>query len=155
MPKPYTPDQIFGALEQSIAWKEPIDEPRLEGEVALDARDDGEALRQLAHLRRLLQDRCGIEAAEVVRISSAIKAIWSSIDAWSRRRPQESVATLTYSLSSQGLTLTVHDEAGWLPGALADGSLVLPADLFDQVTGDDSGRSLTLVKRCKPAEGRE
>ena len=36
VPKPYTPDQIFEALEQSDAWKDQLDTPRLEGEVALD-----------------------------------------------------------------------------------------------------------------------
>jgi DNA-binding response OmpR family regulator len=153
VPKPYTPDQIFEALEQSIAWKEPSDEARLAGKVALDSRDDGAALRELAHLRRIMQHRCGIEAAAVERISSAIKAIWSSIDSWSRKRRQDTVATLTYSLTPRALTLTLHDEAGWLPSARADGSLVLPRDLFDEITGDDSGGSLTLVKWCGPAGG--
>ena len=36
VPKPYTPDQIFAALEQSEAWKDQLDAPRLAGEVALD-----------------------------------------------------------------------------------------------------------------------
>ena len=61
VPKPYTPDQIFEALEQSAAWKDLLDAPRLDGEVPLDARDDGETLRHLAHLRRLLQARCDME----------------------------------------------------------------------------------------------
>ncbi|MHB1561280.1 MAG: response regulator transcription factor, partial [Isosphaeraceae bacterium] len=98
VPKPYTPDQIFEALEQSSAWKDHLDDPRLDGEVALDARDDGEALRQLAQLRRLLLSRCELQPADVEQISSSIRAFWESIDAWSRHRQEERVATLTYAL---------------------------------------------------------
>src|SRR5262245_19950364 len=85
VPKPYTPDQIFEALEQSAAWKDRLETPRLHGEVPLDARDDGETLRQLAHLRRLLQARCAMEPDGIDRISAAIRSLWSSIDTWSRQ----------------------------------------------------------------------
>ncbi len=54
VPKPYTPDQIFAALDQASAWKEKIDEPEVEGRVPLDGRDDGETLRELSGLRNLL-----------------------------------------------------------------------------------------------------
>lgn len=153
VPKPYTPDQIFEALEQSISWKDHLDDPRLEGEVALDARDDGEALRQLAHLRRLLLSRSGIEPAEVERIGAVIRSIWASIDAWSRQRQEERVATLTYALTAEALTLTFLDEASWLASARAEGSLQVPADVFDEVSGDATGRTLTLVKHCRPMAG--
>ena len=36
------------------------------------------------------------------RISAAIKALWSSVNAWSRQRRQERVATLAYSLTAGG-----------------------------------------------------
>ncbi len=156
VPKPYTPDQIFEALEQSLAWKDHLDDPRLEGEVALDARDDGEALRQLAHLRRLLLSRCELKPSDVEQVSSSIRTFWASIDAWSRHRQEERVATLTYSLTPEALTLILRDESSWLASARADGSLRLPTDIFDEVTGDVTGRTLTLVKRCRPtAGGRE
>jgi CheY-like chemotaxis protein len=154
VPKPYTPDQIFAALQQSEAWKDQLDTPRLAGEVALDARDDGEALRQLAHLRRLLQFRCGMELEGIDGITAAIKSLWSSIDAWSRQRRQERVASLAYSLTPEALTLTIRDEAGWLPTSQTAESFVLSVGPFDEVTADESGRSITLVKRCRQAEGR-
>ena len=86
IPKPYTPDQVFDALEQSRAWKDEVDTPRVEGEVALDLRDDGETLRRLARLRRLLRARSVLGTDEVNRIGAAIKEFWSSVDSWSRRR---------------------------------------------------------------------
>lgn len=155
VPKPYTPDQIFEALEQSSAWKERLGEPRLDGAVPLDARDDGETLRHLAHLRRLLQARCTQEPADIERIGTAIRSLWSSIDSWSRQRHVERVATLSYSLTPEALTLTVHDEAGWLSHASATAMGALAGDPFDEVIRHESGRALTLVKRCGRAEDAE
>lgn len=152
VPKPYTPDQIFEALEQSAAWKDQIDAPRFEGEVHLDARDDGEALRHLAHLRRLMQARCPMEPDGIDRISAAIRSIWSSIDTWSRQRREERVASLAYSLTDEALTLTIRDEAGWLGSAPSTVMNALAAGPFDEVIRDDAGRTLTLVKRCRSAE---
>jgi CheY-like chemotaxis protein len=153
IPKPYTPDQIFEALEQAAAWKEQVDAPRLVGEIPLDARDDGEALRQLAQLRRLLLARCAIESDGLDRIGAAIKVIWSSIDSWSRQRREERVATLSYTLTPEALTLTIRDEGGWLASAPPAASAALAAGPFDEILRDEAGRTLTLVKRCGQPEG--
>jgi CheY-like chemotaxis protein len=153
VPKPYTPDQIFEALDQSAAWKDRIDAPRLAGEIALDARDDGEALRHLAHLRRLLQARSAMECDALDRIGAAIRSLWSSIDAWSRQRREDRVATLSYTLTPEALTLTIRDEAGWLAAAPAAATTALASGPFDEIIRDDAGRTLTLVKRCGHAEG--
>jgi CheY-like chemotaxis protein len=151
IPKPYTPDQVFDALEQSRAWRNEVDSPRIEGEVALDLRDDGETLRRLAQLRRLLKVRGVLGSDEVDRISAAIKELWSSVDSWSRRRRLNQVATLIYSLTSDALTLIIRDEAGWLPALKdVDSGLALTAVAdarFDQVVADEASRSLKLVKR--------
>jgi CheY-like chemotaxis protein len=151
IPKPYTPDQVFDALEQSRAWKDEVDSPRIEGAVALDLRDDGETLRRLARLRRLLRVRGVLGSDEVDRISAAIKELWSSVDSWSRRRRLDQVATLIYDLTADALTLIIRDEAGWLP-ALRDrdpvlGLTALADARFDQVIADEANRSLKLVKR--------
>ncbi len=151
IPKPYTPDQIFDSLEQSGAWKDQIDAPQVEGEVPLDLRDDGDTLRQLAQLRRLLQVRSGLDTVAIDRISTTIKELWSSVDAWSRRRRLDQVATLAYSLTSDSLTLTIRDEAGWLTGSRGLEpdlvSRILAEAQFDRVIANEAGRSLELVKR--------
>jgi CheY-like chemotaxis protein len=148
IPKPYTPDQIFDSLEQSGAWREQIDAPQVEGEVPLDLRDDGETLRRLAQLRRLLQVRSGLNSEAIDRISTTIKELWSRFDSWSRGRRVDRVATLAYSLTPESLTLTIHDEAGWLL-AVRDHLMAsnLAGDQFDQVIADEADRCLKLVKR--------
>ena len=74
--------------------------------------------------------RSGLEPEAVDRISAAISAIWSNVDAWARRSGLERVATLAYAVSPEKLVLTVHDEAGWLAslGDLAAGCRVIDLD---------------------------
>jgi CheY-like chemotaxis protein len=151
IPKPYTPDQIFEAVEQSAAWKERLALPQLDGTVCLDARDDGETLRALAQLRRLLLARSGLAADEIDRIKTAIKELWTAVDGWSRRHRVDQVATLEYALSRESLALTVHDEAGWLTSAgemlAAPASSIVAEARFDEVIADQEKRQLKMVKR--------
>jgi CheY-like chemotaxis protein len=149
--KPYTPDQIFEALAEANAWKQHLAAPEFGCEVALDGRDDGKTLRTLAQLRSLMYARGLLDASSLDRVSTAIKAIWTSVDDWSRRRHLDQVATLACELKPDSLTLTVHDEGGWLRGLLDPAWQPLLSRLseahFDHVAGVDGADSLTLIKR--------
>jgi len=151
VPKPYTPDQIFEALEESHTQVLESPLPPLEGEVVLDGRDDGQTLRRLARLRSSVQARCTLEPDAIDRLSTAIKTIWSSADRWGRKSGVDCVATLAFSLSDDSLRLIVHDEGDWLANAselAPDPSSSILADAgFDQVLYDREARSLLLVKR--------
>ncbi len=151
IPKPYTPDQIFAALEEAQGWRQQLAAPRAEGEAVLDGRDDGETLRRLAGLRNLLMARSGLGHEAIEEIARAIRAIWSSVEQWARRGGLEQVATLRYSLTDECLTLTVLDEGGWIdslrqarPDPLAE---LVGGARFDEVVADSASQSLRLVKR--------
>src|SRR5204863_8841929 len=100
---------------------------------------------------RLMQARDGLAPEEIDLLSAAIKELWSSVDHWSRGRRLDQVATLTYALTPESLTLTVHDEAGWLPAwrdlAPDDPSKALAEARFDQIIVDEADHSLKLLKR--------
>jgi CheY-like chemotaxis protein len=155
IPKPYTPDQIFDALAQSHAWKDQLAAAELSGQVPLDIRDDGETLRRLAQLRRLVHARGCLGHDQVERLSAAITALWSKVDAWSRARALDRVATLAYALTPSSLLLTLHDEAGWLPDSAElysdhlAGSLIEAA--FDQVIAEPAEHSVKLIKHFMTA----
>jgi hypothetical protein len=93
-----------------------------------------------------------MESDGIDRISSAIKALWSSVEAWSRQRRLDRVASLSFALTPEALTLTIHDEAGWLSATPSASTDALAAGEFDEVTRDEAGRTLTLVKRCRHSE---
>jgi DNA-binding response OmpR family regulator len=153
--KPYTPDQIFEALEASQSWKSQTGAPRIEGQAVLDGRDDGNTLRRLAQLRNLLLARGGLGMDVIEDVVTVIKSIWASVDQWVERRRLEQAATLIYELTPQSLTITIHNEGGWLESfssAAGDPVASLASvGRFDQVIADSDLRSIRLVKRLDSA----
>jgi CheY-like chemotaxis protein len=153
--KPYTPDQIYEALEESQNWKRRLAAPRIEGRAVLDGRDDGDTLRRLAQLRNVLLARNGLARDGIEAMSAAIRFIWASVNQWAQRRGLEEAATLAYELTTDSLTLTIHNEGGWLEhsaGAADDPIASLAtAGRFDQVVADSDLRSIKLVKRLNSA----
>jgi len=151
VPKPYMPDQIYEALDQSLSLKREIDATQVEGQVVLDGRDDGNTLRRLARLRGLLLARSGLELDAIEGIIAAIEAIWTSVDQWAHHRRLEHVATLAYVFTPESLTLTVHDEGGWLDSsghpAQQQISTILAGAPFDEVIADHPAHRLTLIKQ--------
>jgi CheY-like chemotaxis protein len=151
IPKPYTPDEIFEALENAQAWIAQLESSRIDGEARLSCRDEGETLRSLARLRNALLSRSGLGVETIDEIATAIRAIWSSAQARSYPGGAEPIATLKYSLAESCLTLTVLGERGWLErwlqlaGDPASGSLA--GELFDEVVADTASLTLQLVKR--------
>jgi CheY-like chemotaxis protein len=148
--KPYTPDQIFQALEQSIAWLDQARSGQIHGTIPLDGRDDGEILRRLGQLRSLIFARSSLGLESVAQINRAIKEVWCLADEWNRNHPTDRAATLAYTLTGECLTLTFRDTAEWLsrlPGLLDDDpQSALVSAGFDRLDIDDAGRCLTLVK---------
>jgi DNA-binding response OmpR family regulator len=153
--KPYTPDQIYEALEAAQNWRRQLTAPRIEGRAVLDGRDDGDTLRRLAQLRNLLLVRNGLARDAIEAMSAAIKSIWTSANQWAQRRGLEEAATLAYELTADSLTLTIHNEGGWLESS-SDAAGRPIASLategrFDQVVADSDLRSIRLVKRLNSA----
>jgi CheY-like chemotaxis protein len=154
IPKPYTPDEIFEALELARAWKSQLESPRIEGEASLDGRDEGQTLRNLARLRNALVSRSGLGAPAIDEVIRAIHAIWSSARAWEHCGSLEQTATLKYSLTATCLTLSIIDESGWLQGRrqLEGGPTegLVDVELFDEIASDPACRTLRLVKQFPP-----
>src|SRR4051812_13688943 len=57
VPKPYTPDQIFGAMALADAWRARVADGELEGTISLDAAADVAILRDISRLWCLLLER--------------------------------------------------------------------------------------------------
>jgi CheY-like chemotaxis protein len=152
--KPYTPDQIFQALEQSIEWLDQARSGQIQGTIPLDGGDDGEVLRRLGQLRSLLFARTGLTLEAVAQINRAIKEVWCLADEWNRGQPADRPATLNYTLTAQRLVLTFRDAAGWLErvGDIPDDDpqSALVAAVFDRIVPDEAEHCLTLVKELPP-----
>ncbi|MDR3634172.1 MAG: response regulator [Isosphaeraceae bacterium] len=115
IPKPYTPDQIFQAMEDADTWRKEIERDSCgrEGVITFGSESD-ESLRQLAHLRNLLVARTTLDVAAVCVLGDALQELRTSADRWSRQRGEEVYAVLGYQILADRLTFTLKDDSGWL-----------------------------------------
>jgi CheY-like chemotaxis protein len=154
VPKPFTPDQIFGALGEAASWRRQLEEHGGSGEFRCPGCERLSVERRLAGLRCLLTGRTPLRDGDVRGISEAVQALCASACAWGEHRGLDRVATIAYRLHDDRLTLTVRDEAGWFEGGhppLSEGirDQVLRRDLFDEIAPAPSGRELTLTRRYR------
>jgi CheY-like chemotaxis protein len=155
--KPYTPDQIYEALEQAATWCQQVSAEQVHGVVSLGGHDDEEIFRRLAQLRRLVLARSSLNLESVTRISLAIKELCSFVVASARNRQVDPGASLSYALTADRLILTFCDRIGRLEGFRAafqndqnDAFNSLAAAGFDQIIPDTSNHCLTLIKHLIP-----
>ena len=147
--KPYTPDRIFEALEQSMRWAELGRRDLVQGNISFDHNDDGEILRRLGQFRSLLLARTSLNLEAIIQLSRAIKEIWCLADEWVWAYPSEHFTSLTYTLTAQRLVLSFSDAGGWLDTvrALAENpASSIQCAAFHQIDLQTANGCLTLVK---------
>jgi CheY-like chemotaxis protein len=147
--KPYTPGQIFQAVEQAVRWFDQSRSGQIQASVFFDHGDDGEILRRLGQFRSLVFARTALSLEAVAQISRAIKEIWCVADEWARGYPGDHITTLTYTLTAERLVLEFRDAAGWLgrvPILAEDPISEVSLAGFDHVAIDESDRSVRFVK---------
>ncbi len=152
VPKPYTPDQIFEALDRAQAWKHSLEASEAVGAIGLGIRDELGPFADVARFQSLLLTRtsCGEEPAH--RLVQGLRTMIRNIQDWGRRAPGiEQMAILAYEIRAGQVVLTVRDQAGWtgsddLSHEDALG-LLLGRGGFDSIAYDQSGDEATLTKR--------
>ena len=111
--KPYTPDQIFQAMDEAGDWLRRVGNTGLGGEFRFEAHDEGESLRHLAQLRNHLLARTPLDAEAVNRLSESLRDLWVSADAWGQAHGVNEVASLSYRVEPGRVVLTLRDLSGW------------------------------------------
>ena len=147
--KPYTPDQIFQAVEQAVHWFDQSRSGQIQGSVSFDHSDDGEILRRLGQFRSLIFARTALGLEAVAQIGRAVKEIWCLADEWARGYPDDPITTLMYTLTAERLILEFRDAAGWLgrvPILAEDPASEVSIAGFNHVAIDESDRSARFVK---------
>jgi CheY-like chemotaxis protein len=150
VPKPYTPDQIFQAIEEAGAWRQGLDCREPEGDIELGAASD-EVLRRLARLRSLMIARTSLGAETVRAAGEALEELRARAVGRAHALGVDVVAEFSYRLLDDRVVFTLRDRSGWLEGGpfrADEGPLPASARrLFDEVLNGDSGGTMTLVLR--------
>ena len=159
VPKPYTPDQIFGAMAEADAWARKLAEGEADGFIPLDACDDVGHLRDVNRLISLLLERTPLpeDAARTlahVLVELALRAV-----DWGCRNGKELVATLRYRWDQHEVSLTLKDESGWFaadPPRKPEGlGGLIARGRFDEVTCNESAGQVVMIRRFSTESGME
>ena len=147
--KPYTPDQIFEALDEVDAWRKADEDRKPAGEVPFDAAEPCETLRNLARLHNRLLGLTTLDVGPAAAVAVALQSLALAAEAWGRASGVRSVATLAYRLSDDGLEVTVRDLSGWFGDdpVSPSGPLGTAAAAFDEVRSDPSRNAIVMIKR--------
>jgi CheY-like chemotaxis protein len=116
VPKPYTPDQIFWAMDVADAWRKSVESGAFSGEIPFETRDEGEALRRLAQLRSRLIASARLDVPSACRLVDALDRLWARADAWGQSRGVQKVAALGYSVGPVRIDFALRDVSGWFRG---------------------------------------
>lgn len=154
--KPYTPDQIFQAIDDTCGWQSRVGSDGLAGGFRFEADDEAETLRHLAQLRSQLLAVTPLGVDAVGRLGEAFRDFWGRADAWGQEHGVTAVAALDYRIEPDRVVLTLNDLGGWFrddprppeerwPDVIAPG-------LFDEVSSDRAAGSVSFVIRY-PTKG--
>ncbi len=113
IPKPYTPDQIFGAIDRADAWSRRLASVALEGSIPLDARPGASSLPEVSRLAGLILARTPTPEEKVGGPGRALVELALRAEAWGSRRGKGLVATLAYRCDADRSVVTLRDESGW------------------------------------------
>jgi DNA-binding response OmpR family regulator len=150
VPKPYTPDQIFGAMEQADVWRSKLDGASLEGVIPLDARSEVSHFREISRLWSLLLERTSLSEDAARALDQTLVELASRAVDWGVRTGHGLVASLDFHCDQQGIVFTLRDESDWF---LADpprkpeglGGLIGRGH-FDQVVTNERQSQVTLTR---------
>jgi CheY-like chemotaxis protein len=154
VPKPYTPDQIFGAMAQADSWTRKLAEGEVEGLIPLDACVDVSHLRDVNRLVSLLLERTPLPAESAKALGQVLVDIALRAIDWGCRDCRGLVATLRYRWDQDHVAITLKDESGWFaadPPRKPEGlGGVIARGRFDEVTCNETIGQVVMVRRFSP-----
>ncbi|HWE40227.1 MAG TPA: response regulator [Isosphaeraceae bacterium] len=148
IPKPYMPDQIFEALDAAAASRRALQAEPDVGTFPLDVGDEPASLARVGRLWTLALARTRCEEPVARNLAQALADIALAAASWGRRQGRDPVATISYRLEPDRLTLSIRDRSGWFSLGSPPRGLLGP--LIDRVGFDrftDGDDEITLVRR--------
>lgn len=149
--KPYTPDQIFEAMNAAFEARRELDAQPFEGRISITPHDEGDAARRISRLRSVILARTALDAQAADRVGVALRKIASAAAELAERRNLAEPAVLCFHIDNETIAVELEDKLGWLrecTGSLAErwrAEVALAG--FEEVVPAASTDSLTLIKR--------
>jgi DNA-binding response OmpR family regulator len=177
--KPFTPLQLYDAMDRAMAWRRQHAEYGTTGEVNFDVRSELTYLQQANDLLADLFAHTPLTERQVKDLRQAVMEMGSNAIEWGHRKDADLTLRITYRIDSQCVTLIIRDQGpGFDPGhvphaaqaddpiahldlrnelGLREGGfgIMLARGLVDEFRYNDKGNEVTLVKRFESRQGGE
>ncbi|MFO0953150.1 MAG: response regulator [Isosphaeraceae bacterium] len=152
--KPYTPDQIFEALQDAERWRNALPDHFHAGSFPVCTADEGETFRSIARLRNILLARTPLDADAVARLARLLEWIAARAGEWGVVQGITELGSLSYRVLDDRVEIRLHDTSGCFAAEYPP-EVHWAAELADagvgRVDSDPTRREITVVRRFETA----
>jgi DNA-binding response OmpR family regulator len=172
--KPFTPDQLFGAMDAALSWHREHTEHGSTGEINFDIRSDITYLQQVNDMLADLFAHTPLTERQVKDLRQAVMEIGGNAIEWGHKKDAEIPLRITYRIGPKCVTLVIKDQGpGFNPKQLPHAAseddpighldvrndlgireggfgIMLAKGLVDEFRYNDKGNEVTMVKYFDP-----
>jgi two-component system, OmpR family, response regulator len=169
--KPFTPEQLFEAIDKAVAWRKEHEQRGTHGEINFDIRSEATYLQQANDMLADLFAHTPLTERQIKDLRQAIMEMGGNAIEWGHRKNADLVLQITYRIDPEGITLVIRDQGpgfnpGKLPHAASDEDpighidvrnelgireggfgIMLARGLVDDFRYNERGNEVTLIKR--------
>jgi DNA-binding response OmpR family regulator len=169
--KPFTPEQLFDAIDSALAWRKEHEHRGTYGEIHFDIRSETTYLSQANDLLADLFAHTALTERQIKDLRQAVMEMGSNAIEWGHRKNAELVLTIIYRIDPRAVTLVIRDQGpGFnpkkIPHAASDDDpiahidvrnelgireggfgIMLARGLVDEFRYNERGNEVTMIKR--------
>jgi two-component system, OmpR family, response regulator len=141
--KPFAPEQLYGAMDDALAWHEEHTQRGTTGEINFDIRSELTYLAQASDLLADLFAHSPLTERHIKDLKQAVMEMGGNAIEWGHRKNAELVLRITYRIDPTSVTLIIQDQG---PG-------FNPQDIPHAASDEDPIRHLELRNELGLREG--
>jgi two-component system, OmpR family, response regulator len=169
--KPFTPEQLYQAMDEALAWHDEHRQRGTTGEINFDIRSELTYLAQASDMLADLFAHSPLTERHIKDLKQAIMEMGGNAIEWGHRKNAELILRITYRIDPNAITLIIQDQGpGFNPGniphaaseedpirhlelrnelGLREGGfgIMLARGLVDKFWYNERGNQVTMVKR--------
>ncbi len=169
--KPFTPDQLFSAMDKALEWSREHSTHGTQGEINFDVRSELSYLQQANDLLSDLFAHTPLTERQVKDLRQAVMEMANNAIEWGHRKNADLPLRITYRIDPTAVTLVIKDQGpGFNPSdvphaaseedpiahldvrnelGIREGGfgIMLAKGLVDEFRYNEQGNEVTMVKR--------
>jgi DNA-binding response OmpR family regulator len=107
--KPFTREQLYGAIERAFAWRRELERHGTEGEVRFEMRSHTRHLEELNQLLASLFLHTPLSQKQVQQLAMAVRELGANAIEWGHRNQADRIVTVTYRIDPDKVVIAVRD----------------------------------------------